>query len=131
MALRLSSLRYRIAATIFILEAVMMALVLWQTLALAVQASRNQQLAHEEATLNAAAEISRNALLAEEFSELLPYIRSVPYVGGVSHAFVSDHRNVVVASTDLSWLGQPVPPLQNTETEFWRQRFQRQNVRLH
>lgn len=100
----------------------MMALLLWQTLALAVQASRNQQLAHETATLNAASEISRNALLSEEYSDLLPYIQSVPYVGGVSHAFVADHRNIVVASTDLAMLGKPAPPLESTDIETWRSR---------
>ncbi len=117
---RLSSLRYRIAATIFVLEAAMMALVLWQTLTLAVQGSRDQQLAHETATLNAAGEISRNALLSEDYSGLLPYIQSVPYVGGVTHAFVADHRNIVVASTDLTLLGKPIPPLESSDTEFWR-----------
>lgn len=122
MAPRLASLRYRIAATIFVLEAVMMALALWQTLALTVQASRNQQLAHEEATLNAASEISRHALLAEDYSELLPYIRSVPYIGGVSHAFVADYRNIVVASTDLKWLGKSMPRMESSDTEFWRSR---------
>ena len=119
---RFSSLRYRIAATIFVLEAVMMALVLWQTLALAVQASRNQQLAHEAATLNASSEISRNALLSEDYSDLLPYMQSVPYVGGVTHALVADHRNIVVASTDLTQLGKPMPPLESSGTEFWRTR---------
>src|SRR5712692_1637925 len=131
MKLRFSSLRYRIAATIFVLEAVMMALVLSQTLTLSVQASRNQQLAHEEATLNAASEISRNALLWEEYSELLPYTRSVPYVGGVTHAFVADQRNVVVASTDVALLGQPIPRLQSSNTEFWRTRdIANQNEKL-
>jgi diguanylate cyclase (GGDEF)-like protein/PAS domain S-box-containing protein len=119
---RLSSLRYRIAVTIFVLEAVMMGLVLWQTLALAVQASRNQQSAHEEATLNAASEISRNALLSEEYSELLPYVRSVSSVGGVTHAFVADYRRIVVASTDLAQLGKPMPTLESSDTEFWRTR---------
>ncbi|MDO8704118.1 MAG: EAL domain-containing protein [Sulfuricaulis sp.] len=119
---RLLSLRYRIAAIIFVLEAAMMALVLWQTLALAVQASRDQQLAHETATLNAAGEISRNALLSEDYSELLPYIQSVPYVGGVTHAFVADHRNIVVASTDLKLMGKAIPPMESSGTEFWRTR---------
>jgi diguanylate cyclase (GGDEF)-like protein/PAS domain S-box-containing protein len=131
MKLRFSSLRYRIAATILVLEAVMMVLVLSQTLTLSVQASRNQQSAHEEATLTAASEISRNALLWEEYSELLPYIRSVPYVGGVTHAFVADQRDVVVASTDLALLGRPIPPLESSNTEFWRTRhIANQNEKL-
>ena len=131
MKLRFSSLRYRIAATIFVLEAVMMVLVLSQTLTLSVQASRNQQLAHEEATLNAASEISRNALLWEEYSELLPYIQSVPYVGGVTHAFVADQRDIVVASTDVALLGRSIPPLESSNTEFWRTRnIANQNEKL-
>lgn len=122
MKLRLSSLRYRIAITIFTLEAVMMALLLWQTLTLAVQANRNQQSAHEAATLSAASELSRNALLSEDYSELLPYIKSLPYVGGVTQAFVADHRNIVVASTDLAQLGKLAPPMESSDTEIWRSR---------
>ncbi len=122
MFFRLSSLRYRIAATILILEAVMMGLVLWQTLSLAVQASRNQQLAHEEATLNATSQLARNALLSEEYSELLPYVQTLTHVGGVVKAYVTDHRGKVIAATDLAALGTPLPFLEDSPNEFWRAR---------
>ncbi len=121
MRLRLSSLRYRIAATIFILEAVMMALVLWYTLTLAVGASRNQQLAHEEATLNATTQISRNALLSEDYSELLPYIQSM-IQGDIVNAYVTNHEGKVMAATDLASLAGPMPVLEDSATEFWRTR---------
>lgn len=119
MRLRLSSLRYRIAATIFTLEAVMMALVLWYTLTLVVGASRNQQLAHEEAALNAANQISSNALLLEDYSELLPYIQSMTH-GGIVNAYVANHEGNVMAATDLAALAKPMPTLKDSATEFWR-----------
>lgn len=116
------SLRYRIAGTIFILEALMMAMVLWQTLSLSVQAAREQQRSHEQSTLDAASEVSRNALIAEEYGELLPYIRTVPHIGGITHVLVTDHEDTVIASTDLSQLGKPKPRLVDSDTEFWRTR---------
>lgn len=118
---RLTSLRYRIAATIFALEAVMMALVLWYTLTLAVGASRNQQLAHEEAALNATNQISRNALLSEDYSELLPYIQSMTH-GDIVNAYVANHEGRVVAATNLRELASPMPVLHDSATEFWRTR---------
>lgn len=125
------SLRYRIAGTILILEAAMMALVLWQTLSLSVQGAKNQQSAYEQTTLDAATEISRNALISEEYDDLLPYITTVLNSSGITHALVTDHTNKVIASTHLPELGQPLPNLTNTDHDYWRRReIANQNEKL-
>jgi len=116
------SLRYRIALTIFLLEATMMGLVLWQTLSLSLDGAKIQQLAHEKTTLSAASEISRNALISEEYDDLLSYIVSVPQAGGINQVVVADHRRIIIASTHLTDLGKPLPPLTDNSSEFWRTR---------
>lgn len=58
----------------------MMALVLWQTLSLSVQGAQNQQLDFEKTTLDAATEISRNALIAEEYDDLFHFPLNKPII---------------------------------------------------
>lgn len=113
-------LRYRIAVTIFILEAVMMALVLWYTLSLSIKENHNQQIAHEQTTLNAVSEISRNALLSDEYDELMPYIMRISHDISVASILVANNQRIVIASSDISNLGKPIPNLTDTQTMFWR-----------
>ena len=61
------SLKYRIAITIFLLEAVMLSAVLWQTLSHAVDNSRRQVAITERNAVQLAGEISRIALFTDEY----------------------------------------------------------------
>lgn len=100
----------------------MMALVLWQTLSLSVQGAQHQQLDFEKSTLDAATEISRNALISEEYDDLLPYIATVLQKSGITHVLVADGDNRVIASTKIAELGKPLPALTDTDHDYWRQR---------
>ncbi|MDT8386037.1 MAG: ATP-binding protein [Thiogranum sp.] len=103
------SLRYRIALTIFILEAMVMSLVLWQTLSHADESIREQMAASQAVTLNLLGTLARLALFIEEYDELVAYIADVEKDPSVVRVLVANQNNRVVVSSDISLLGGTMP----------------------
>ncbi|MFV2056016.1 MAG: hypothetical protein ACC707_06075, partial [Thiohalomonadales bacterium] len=68
------SLKYRIAAIIFLLEAMMMAAVLATTYVNHSRSLDYQSQAHEQVLLNLLGELSRVTFLTSEYSEIQSYI---------------------------------------------------------
>ncbi len=103
------SLRYRIALTIFVLEAMVMSLVLWQTLSHADESIREQVAASQAVTLNLLGTLGRLALFIEEYDELVAYIADVEKDPSVVRVLVANQNNQVVVSSDISLLGRTMP----------------------
>lgn len=118
--LRKLSLKYRIAATIFILEAVAMTALLSHTLVLSVRAIEARQAAHEEVTLRALSNMARIALLTEEYAELQPYIEQIPDDKDVKAILLADANGKVVASTRMRDVGLRLPDLPAHADRVWR-----------
>ncbi len=114
------SLRYRIAVVIFLLEAVMMAAVLWGTLGYAVNAAHEQIDAAEKVTLDIVSGIGHVALLNEDYDRIQGYIEALPKNPGITKAMLSDDRNIIVASSNLADLGEYMPKLKDGEALHWR-----------
>jgi signal transduction histidine kinase len=118
--LKMNSLKYRIAITIFILEAMMMSIVLWYTLNYAVEKSKQHITVSEQVTMELVDEIARTALLTEEYDIIQPYIEKLPRNPDILHAILVDDSNVIVASDRFSELGNSLPLLPNTDDTHWR-----------
>jgi len=114
------SLKYRIAVVIFVLETVMMAAVLWQTLNLAIESSERQIKATEQAALDIVSTISRVALLDEDYERIQGYIETLPKNPNIVKAQLSDERGIIVASNTFADLGENISPLNNSENDHWR-----------
>jgi len=125
------SLKYRIAASIVVLEALLVAAVLWQTLTLTFDASEKQQIAHEEVTLSPLTEIGRIALLTEEYTDVQIYMHKIQNDQDVTRLLLADYLGRVMASTEMSELGGVSPRLRNSENHYWRTReIRNQNEKL-
>lgn len=122
------SLKYRIALIIFLLEAVMMALVLWGTLDYSLDRARARLASTEQAMLNIIAGTGRIALLTEEYADLQPYFEGVLADPHVVRVLLADAQGRVVASTRPGDVGLATPPTREAvgpvdETDsFWRTR---------
>ena len=114
------SLKFRIALTIFLLEGVMMAVVLWQTSSTLADSLRSQLNATEDVTMQLVARVSHTALLTEEFGELQFYFAHLQQDPKVKRVLLSDPRDVVVASADVKDLGKPLPALHDSQDTRWR-----------
>ncbi|TXC67296.1 hypothetical protein FSC37_21155 [Piscinibacter aquaticus] len=108
------SLKYRIALTVFALECVVMGVALWQTSSAQTEALRIQQKAAQNAVLDLASRISRTALLTDELGELQTYFASLQKDPSVERVLLGNGRGIIVASSQLRELGQPMPSLEDS-----------------
>jgi len=116
------SLKYRIAVMIFLLEAIMMGLVLWQTLEHSFEASREQLTANEQTMMDVLSGISRVALLTEEYADLQPYLENLLNDPRVTRVILADAQQRVVAGNRPEDVGPTMPALTNHGDNYWRSR---------
>ena len=114
------SLRYRIAATIFALEIVLTGAMLWMTLGHSMRTIREQVGSTEAVTLQLVGDLTRAALLTEEFADLQTFIEATRRDPRVEAVVLADVQGQVVAATDLSLIGGPFPELRAGEHHYWR-----------
>lgn len=114
------SLKYRIAAIIFLLEAIMMATVLGVTLTYSLDENRKLLSVTEQVMLNLLGDLSRVALLTVEYDELQPYIEQVVSDPRVETVILTNQQGRVVVSNEYSYIGHPPPRLNNTEIRLWK-----------
>ncbi len=120
MRLNLSSLKFRIAASIFLLEAVMMILVLSQTLPYFRENTRQQLLEHEHVFLDIFSDLSKPALFTIEFSDLQLYAEKLIKDPHVNKVLVANSSKIIVVSSAFSEVGGPFPAALADSTEmFW------------
>jgi two-component system, NtrC family, sensor kinase len=115
------SLKFRIAATIFVLEAVMMGVMLWQVLGRLDGAVARQTAAQEQVTLDLLKGQALQALVTEEFTELQPLMESLQKGGHIVRAVLLDERDRVVSASNPADLGRPFAQLTETAGQYWRQ----------
>ncbi len=118
--MKISSLRYRIAATIFVLEAVMMVAVLWTTLSSSLESTKKQVAVTDQVTLKTLAELGRIALLTDEYNDLQPFLENAVEDPRVQRVLLLNKDNIIYASNDVQDFGKPAPAFENTEQTYWR-----------
>jgi len=114
------SLKYRIAGLIFSLESIMMAVVLWTTLGYTIDSSVRQIESARQITLNIVGSIARVALLYDDYDNIQGYVEELPRSAGILAAILTDDRNIIVAGSDLSLIGKPLPTLKNSPGISWK-----------
>ena len=113
------SLKYRIAFIIFILEALMMSVVLWQTLGRSYDESSELIAHHQEAIMQLVSGVSKSSLITEEYAELEPYIEQLIATTEATRFYLADHDRIVVASSEAMQLGSRLPELTDRERHQW------------
>jgi diguanylate cyclase (GGDEF)-like protein/PAS domain S-box-containing protein len=115
------SLRYRIAATIFALEIVLTGAMLWMTLGHSMRSIREQVESTDAVTLQLVGDLSRSALLTDEFADLQTFIEATRRDPRIEGVVLGDVQGRVVAASDLDLIGTPFPELTAGEHHYWRQ----------
>jgi HAMP domain-containing protein len=115
------SLKYRIAVTILAFEVIIIGAVLWLTLGHSMRSVREQVGHTEEVTLQLLANLSRAALLTDEFAELQTFIEGARRDPRVIEVVVGAADGRVVAATEPELIGAPFPDLVvQREHRYWR-----------
>ncbi len=118
--MKLHSLRYRIAATIFVLEAVMITVVLWLTLSSSFDETSKQIDTTDQVILKNLAELGRIALLTDEYDDLQPFLEIAASDPHTLDVLLTNSGSTIYASNDSSRLGKKLPELIDTQNEYWR-----------
>ena len=123
-------LKYRIAITIFLLEAVMLGVVLWLTLSSSYTDHRIHMKQTEQVTLNLLSNLSRSALLTEEYADLQPFIQDATKDPHIQDIFLANDQDRIVVSTTPSEVGTKLDPLReglyplvDTANQYWQTRL--------
>ena len=113
------SQKYRIAITILLLEAVMVALLLWSTLSFTMARSREQFRQTHQVTLDFLGDISISALITENYGVLQDYVERLSDDPQIHLALVADHNQRIIASNQIERLGDPLDISLNDPDHFW------------
>jgi len=120
--MRSMSLKYRIAVTMLVLQAVVLAFVLWRVLTMSLDNTRTQLVQAESVTLRLLEDLARRTLLTAEYDEFQLYIDRLASDPRIDTVVLSDDRARVVASTDRAFVGGAPPGTPESGDFFWIKR---------
>jgi len=116
---KLSSLKYRIAITVFILEGIMLSVVLWNTFNFVeVQAQEDLNKRHH-VTFELIKQISSNSIFAEEYDDLQQYIEKISEDPGIINIAVLNNKSIIIAHNDFNKVGQKSEKFISTPEHYW------------
>ncbi len=99
------SLRYRIAITIFLLEAIMITLILWQTTSVSEKKAYELYEAANQVTLNIFNDLSAVAISTSTYDELQQYVEQAVIDPKINTIILINQDNRVVVSDDFGMVG--------------------------
>lgn len=114
------SLKYRIAAIIFILEAIVMATVLYVTIKETLKANKTQTQNSEQVFLNLIADLSKQALFTGEYDVLQFQIEDALTETNVLKIMVLNKEGIVVVSNQISDIGTRPDNFPSVKNHYWR-----------
>ncbi|MGI9500021.1 MAG: putative bifunctional diguanylate cyclase/phosphodiesterase, partial [Geminicoccaceae bacterium] len=114
------SLRSRIAVTISVLEIALIAAVLYITLTHSMEGVEDQISSSQQVTMDLLGDLSKAALITEEFDELQAFIHGTERDPNIRTVTISDVEGRVIAATDSVMLGQAMPALEDEGDRYWR-----------
>ncbi len=115
------SLRARIAVTIFALEMALIAVVLYITLTHSMEGVKRQIGSSQQVTMDLLGDLSKAALITEEFDELQAFIDGTGRDPNIRTVMIGDVEGRVIAATDGELVGAAMPPLEDRGERYWRE----------
>ena len=114
------SLRARIAITISVLEMILIAAVLYITLTHSMEGVKEQIGSSQQVTMDLLGDLSKAALITEEFDELQTFIDGTERDPNIRTVMIGDVEGRVIAATDRASLGEVMPTLEDQGHRYWR-----------
>ena len=116
-----TSLKFRIAVIISLISGALLAVVIWQNIAMSDNIAHRQLATKEEVFASFLEDISRSAILNNEYEVLQLYLDKLRQDPEILHIRAADYRGVVVSSTEPSELGAQIRTLPAMRSDEWRQ----------
>jgi signal transduction histidine kinase len=119
LGINFSSLRYRIAMMLVILPAIMAGYILWETLSFNAVQMRNQLNETDNVTVDLLSDLARISLFSMEYDSIQAHVTRLSKDPRVMAIYVADKNKIILASNKLVMLGEPLPSLIASDTEYW------------
>ena len=115
----ISSLKYRIAITVFIMEAIMLTVVLWNTFRfIEIQAQEDFDNRHH-IVLELVKQISTNSIFSEEYDDLQQYIEQIALDREILNISIINQNSIIIANSDFQKVGLKPQPHISSENHYW------------
>ncbi|MGD8571440.1 MAG: ATP-binding protein [Gammaproteobacteria bacterium] len=114
-----SSLRYRITAMLVLLSAIMVGYILWQTLAFNAAQMRTQLNETDNVTVNLLSDLASISLFSVEYDSIQSHIARISEDPRVRNIYVATGDDIIIASNQLDMMGEPLPEIVDSKTEYW------------
>jgi signal transduction histidine kinase len=102
-----------------ILSAIVVGYILWETLSFNAAQMRNQLDETDNVTVDLLADLARISLFAFEYDSIQTHVSRISEDPRVRAIYIADEGQVIVASNRLDMLGEPLPALTDSSTEYW------------
>ena len=113
-------LKFRIAVTISLLLTVLVTTLLWVTLSYSMKNVRDQIAVSESVALQLIGDLSRSALVTEDYANLQSFIQATQQDPRIETVILADTRGQIVVATKPEFIGGALPRLNASEHRYWR-----------
>lgn len=119
LGINFSSLRFRIAMMFVVLPALVVGYILWEALSFNSVQIREQLNETDNVTVSLLADLTGVALFSMEFETIQGHVTRISEDPRVIKILVTDNTKTILASNDLNMLGEKLPQLSDTQSEYW------------
>lgn len=116
----MTSLKYLISTVVFMLQVCIITPLLWFTFTAYRDADLKQLQTREDTFLALSTQIARKALLVEDAADFQLFITSFATAYHIKQIMLTDQSGIVVASTEPTNIGLPMPRLQQEKKSVWK-----------
>ena len=119
LGINFSSLRYRIAMMLVMLSAVMVGYILWETLSFNSVQMKEQLDETDNVTVDLLSDLANISLFAMEYDSIQSHVSRISKDPRVRAIYVAGKNKIILASNRLDMLGEPLPELTGSNSEYW------------
>ena len=102
-----------------ILSTLMVGFILWETLSFNTIQMRTQLNETDNVTVDLLSDLASISLFSMEYDSIQSHVTRISKDPRVRIIYVADNNNVILASNRLDMLGESLPELKVSETEYW------------
>ncbi|MGD8559599.1 MAG: histidine kinase dimerization/phospho-acceptor domain-containing protein, partial [Gammaproteobacteria bacterium] len=102
-----------------LLSAIMVGYILWQTLAFNAAQMRTQLNETDNVTVNLLSDLASISLFSVEYDSIQSHIARISEDPRVRNIYVATGDDIIIASNQLDMMGEPLPEIVDSKTEYW------------
>ncbi len=119
LGINFSSLRYRIGMMLVILSALMVGYSLWETLSFNAEQMKNQLNETDNVTVDLLSDLASISLFSMEYDSIQSHVSRISKDPRVRIIYVAGKNKIILASNRLDMLGETLPEINVSSTEYW------------